>query len=77
MTRWRNRLKREGLEALLSETIDAGLKTKVLSRPSLQGLNVDTTVQEKVVTFPTDSKLNQRMRERLVGVEGDRINAIL
>jgi transposase, IS5 family len=29
MTRWRNRLKSEGLEALLSETIHAGLKTKV------------------------------------------------
>jgi IS5 family transposase len=65
------------MEALLSETIDAGLKTKVLSRASLQRLNVDTTVQEKAVTFPTDSKLYHRMRERLVGVEGDRINAIL
>ena len=77
MTRWRNRLKSEGLEVLLSETIRAGLKTKVLKRTSPQRLNVDTTVQEKAVTFPTDSKLNQRMRERLVGVEGNRINAIL
>ena len=66
MTRWRNRLKSEGLEVLLSETIHAGLKTKVLSRASLQRLNVDTTVQEKAVTFPRDSKLYQRMRERLV-----------
>jgi IS5 family transposase len=66
MTRWRNRLKSEGLEVLLSETIYAGLKTKVLSRASLQRLNVDTTVQEKAVTFPRDSKLYQRMRERLV-----------
>ena len=40
MTRWRNRLKSEGLEALLSETIHAGLKTKVLSRTSLHRLNV-------------------------------------
>ncbi len=66
MTRWRNRLKSEGLEALLSETIHAGLKTKVLKRTSLQRLNVDTTVQEKAVTFPTDSKLYHRMREKLV-----------
>ena len=66
MTRWRNRLKSEGLEALLSKTIHAGLKTKVLSRASLQRLNLDTTVQEKAVMFPTDSKLYHRMRERLV-----------
>ncbi|MDP7059173.1 MAG: IS5 family transposase, partial [Candidatus Marinimicrobia bacterium] len=66
MTRWRNRLKSEGLEALLFETIHAGLKTKVLKRTSLQRLNVDTTVQEKAVTFPTDSKLYHRMREKLV-----------
>ena len=57
MTRWRNRLKSEGLGALLSETIHVGLKTKVLSRTSLHRLNVNTTVQEKAVTFPTDSKL--------------------
>jgi transposase, IS5 family len=66
MTRWRNRLKSEGLEAVLFETIHAGLKTKVLKRTSLQRLNVNTTVQEKAVTFPTDSKLYHRMREKLV-----------
>jgi transposase, IS5 family len=66
ITRCRNRLKSEGLEALLSETIHARLKTKVLKRTSLQGLNVDITVQEKAVTFPTDSKLYHRMREKLV-----------
>jgi transposase, IS5 family len=47
MMRWRNRLKSEGLEALLSETIHAGLKTKVLKRTSLQRLNVYTTVQDE------------------------------
>jgi transposase, IS5 family len=66
MTRWCNLLKIEVLEALLSETIHAGLKTKVLKRTSLQRLNVDITVQEKAVTFPTDSKLYHRMREKLV-----------
>jgi hypothetical protein len=42
---------------------------KVLKRTSLQGLNVDITVQEKAVTFPTDSKLYHRMREKLVKEE--------
>jgi len=66
MTRWRNRLQSEGLETLLAETIHAGLKTKVLKRTSLQRLNVDTTVQEKAVSFPTDSKLYHNLRIKLV-----------
>ena len=66
MTKWRNRLKSEGLETLLSETVSAGLKTKVLKRTSLNRLNVDTTVQEKAVSFPTDAKLYHRLRLKLV-----------
>ncbi len=66
MTRWRHRVGSRGLEKLLEETIHAGLKTKVLKKKSLSKLNVDTTVQEKAITFPTDAKLYHRMRERLV-----------
>jgi IS5 family transposase len=66
MTKWRNRIKSEGLEKLLEETIKAGLKTKVVKRSSFKKVNVDTTVQEKNVTYPTDAKLYHRMRERLV-----------
>ena len=66
MTRWRNRLKSEGLETLLAETIQTGLKTKVLRGTSLNRLNVDTTVQEKAITFPTDSKLYHNLRIKLV-----------
>ncbi|MFQ5673242.1 MAG: IS5 family transposase, partial [Nitrospinales bacterium] len=66
MTKWRNRLKSEGLETLLAETVHAGLKTRVLKRASLHRLNVDTTVQEKAVSFPTDAKLYHRMRMNLV-----------
>ena len=66
MTRWRTRLKSEGLETLLAETIQTGLKTKVLKRTSLHRLNVDTTVQEKAVSFPTDAKLYHRLRFKLV-----------
>lgn len=66
MTRWRKRLKSAGLEELLAETIRSGLKTKVLKRTSLHRLNVDTTVQEKAVSFPTDSKLYHRLRIKLV-----------
>ena len=66
MTKWRHRLKSEGLETLLAETIRTGLKTKVLKRTSLNRLNVDTTVQEKAISFPTDAKLAHRLRITLV-----------
>lgn len=66
MTRWRKRVESAGLEKLLAETIAAGLKTKVLKRTSLNRLNVDTTVQEKAITFPTDAKLYHRLRIKLV-----------
>jgi IS5 family transposase len=66
MTKWRNRIKSKGLEKLLAETIKTGLKTNVLKKKSLRKINVDTTVQEKAISFPTDAKLYHRMRERLV-----------
>ena len=68
MTKWRNRVKSAGLEKLLEQTIVSGLKTKVLKRTSLSRVNVDTTVQEKAVSFPTDAKLYHRMREKLVKI---------
>jgi len=66
MTKWRNRIKSEGLEKLFEETIQAGLKTGAVKRRSLRKLNVDTTVQEKAISYPTDAKLYDRMREHLV-----------
>ena len=51
---------------MLEETIRTGLKTNVLKKKSFRKINVDTTVQEKAITFPTDAKLYHRMRERLV-----------
>jgi len=66
MTKWRNRLKSKGMEKLLGETIKTGLRAKVVKRTSLNRVNVDTTVQEKAVTFPTDAKLYYRMLIKLV-----------
>ena len=68
MTKWRARIKSEGLEKLLGETIKAGLRSKVIRESSFERINVDTTVQEKAITFPTDAKLYHRMREKLVGL---------
>lgn len=66
MTKWRNRLQSKGMEKLLEETIKAGLKTGILKQHQIDKLVVDTTVQEKAITFPTDAKLYYKMRVKLV-----------
>ena len=66
MTRWRKRLGEAGAEAMLKETIETGLRLKVITTTQIQRVNVDTTVQTKAVRFPTDARLYNRARERLV-----------
>ncbi|HZJ08475.1 MAG TPA: IS5 family transposase, partial [Trueperaceae bacterium] len=66
MTRWRRRVGEAGAEELLRETIQAGLRLKLIKPTQLQRVNVDTTVQEKNIRFPTDARLLDRARERLV-----------
>jgi len=68
MSRWRGRVGQAGLEELLAETIRAGLKLQAIKPSQLKRVNVDTTVQEKHVRYPTDSRLYNRSRERLVKV---------
>jgi len=57
MTKWRNRVGAERLEALLTETIALAVREKHLPKQDLARVTVDTTVQEKNITYPTDSKL--------------------
>lgn len=57
MTRWRHRVGEDRLALLLAETINLAVREKHLPVRDLQALNVDTTVQEKNITYPTDSKL--------------------
>ena len=66
MTKWRNRPGKSGSEKLLIETIKAGLKSKTIKPGSLKKVTVDTTVQEKNIAFPTDSKLLNKAGENLV-----------
>lgn len=66
LTRFRHKIGASGCEKLLALTIDAGLRTRTVKLASLQRAIIDTTVQEKAVTFPTDSRLYQRGRELLV-----------
>jgi IS5 family transposase len=66
MTRWRKRIGFEGAEKLLRETINAGMTLQVIKASQLKRVNIDTTVQEKAIRFPTDARLYDRVRERLV-----------
>ena len=72
MTRWRKRIGEAGAEGLLRETLEAGLKIKAVKPHQLKRVNVDTTVQEKEIRFPTDARLYDRARQRLVEAAKDR-----
>jgi IS5 family transposase len=70
MTRWRQRIGERGCEWLLTQTIEAGKGSGALTPRDCRKVNVDTTVQEKAVAFPTDSKLIDDARRRLVKLAG-------
>lgn len=53
---FRKRLKEEGLEFLLSQSVSLHPKAK-----SEKEVQIDTTVQEKNITFPTDAKLAKKV----------------
>jgi IS5 family transposase len=66
LSRWRKRVGAERLEKLLETTIHTALQLKALRPQELQKVNVDTTVQEKAIAFPTDARLYHKMRMALV-----------
>jgi len=68
LTYFRQRIGEAGMERLFQETVRAGLATGTVDKRDLEIVNVDTTVQEKAVTFPTDSRLCHKAREELVAL---------
>ncbi len=66
MTNWRNRMGEERLQALLQESLAVATRTGAMKPGDLARVIVDTTVQPKNITFPTDAKLLNRAREKLV-----------
>jgi hypothetical protein len=66
MTRWRNRMGEERLQALLQESLSIATKTEAIKPSELSRVIVDTTLQPKNVMFPTDARLMNRAREKLV-----------
>lgn len=57
LTKWRQRVGAGNLVEMIQETIVLAVVEKLVTKQELAQVNVDTTVQEKNITFPTDSKL--------------------
>ena len=66
LVRWRKRVGSEGMEKLLKETVETAKRKRLLKAGHVGRVNVDTTVQEKAVAFPTDARLYHKMRRVLV-----------
>lgn len=68
MTGWRNRIGEEGVEWLLTQTIEAGRRAGTVKDNDLKRVTVDTTVMEKNIAHPTDARLYETARRKLVGL---------
>jgi transposase, IS5 family len=66
LTRWRKRLGPDKLEELLAATVHTAKEKKLLTEKHVERVNVDTTVQEKAIAFPTDARLYHKARRVLV-----------
>ena len=68
MTRWRQRIGEEGVEWMLTQTIEAGKRAGMVKGNDLKRVTVDTTVMEKNIAHPTDARLYETARRKLVGL---------
>jgi IS5 family transposase len=70
LSRWRGRIGEEGVEWLLTKTIEAGRASGAVTPRGLSQIAVDTTVMEKAIAHPTDSRLYDKARHSLVVLAG-------
>jgi transposase, IS5 family len=71
LTRWRQRIGEEGVEWLLTKTIEAGRASGTVADKSLERVSVDTTVMEKNIAHPTDARLYETARRKLVALAAE------
>ena len=68
LSRWRDRIGDEGAEWLLTKTIEAGRSSGVVDDDSLSRVSIDTTVMEKNIAYPTDARLYEKARSKIVAL---------
>ncbi|MEL7522618.1 MAG: IS5 family transposase, partial [Cyanobacteria bacterium J06553_1] len=66
LVKWRKQIGVDGFEQLLGQIIQTAMRTAVMKPREIERVNVDTTVQEKAVAFPTDARLYNQARIILV-----------
>lgn len=66
LSNWRKRIGSKGVKRLLRELERTAVNIGFLKTRDLENVIADTTVQEKAISFPTDSKLYYRMTKQLV-----------
>lgn len=71
-TRFRKRLDEDGARKLFQGTLQTAHELGLLRAQDCERVIVDTTVQPKNITFPTDAKLLFKMREKLVDAAQER-----
>ena len=66
LVKFRQLLGEDGAEELLAQTINMAVDMKLIKPQELSRVIVDTTVQEKAIAHPTDSRLLEVARSKLV-----------
>ena len=66
--KFRKLIGEQGVEELLSQTISVAVNLKVISQKALETVVVDSTVQPKAIAHPTDSRLLEVARQKLVDI---------
>ena len=69
-------MKSDGIEKMLKEIVSSAQRSGALNTNDINKVNIDTTVQEKAIAFPTDARLYQKAREALVR-EAHKANIVL
>ena len=66
LSRWRKRVGEAGFEFMLQQILSVAYQENHLDPEDFDDVTVDTTVQEKNIMFPTDTRLLNRARACLV-----------
>jgi IS5 family transposase len=71
LVKFRQLLGEEGVEELLAQTINVAVELKLIKPQELARVIIDSTVQHKAIAHPTDSRLLETARNKLVEAAKD------